>query len=194
MLSYKTIVSDVRLDEATGLYVPDHERGIISVQEDCSRSFVKQFLQILLGCYRSGGLATVQDTGNVTRTPNQIIRTGAAITVDTYGIVVGSGTTAVTASDYALATKIAHGTGAGQLSYAAEVQDTDVTVAGAVVSFNESRVFTNGSAGAIDVKEIGVYAWDSSFFYDIIRDVLTATDNVPVGKAYTVIYQTKTTA
>ena len=58
------------------------------------------------------------------------VRVGAAqgtIGVISTGIVVGSGSTAVTISRYALATQIAHGVGAGQLSYAAQTYTAPTT-------------------------------------------------------------------
>jgi len=72
------------------------------------------------------------------------------------GIVAGTGSTAVTISDYALDTLITHGVGAGQLEYAASSFGSN-TVAGSTSSFTASRVLTNSSGASITVNEIGIY-------------------------------------
>ena len=73
------------------------------------------------------------------------------------GIVVGTNSTAVTITDYALNTKVANGTGANQLSYAGQTTpDTSLTVSGSEAYFTLSRVLTNSSGGNITIKEVGI--------------------------------------
>lgn len=193
VMRYRTIVSDLVKDEETGLLVPDYDRGLISVQEDYSRSFVKQFLQFELTNW-SVTNPNIKDITNTNRTPGQnalAVNGGAGIL--TKGIVTGTGAAAVTAADVALGTLIAHGTGAGQLSYAAMTFDADVAVVEPDTTFNMSRIMTNLSAGSISVTEIGVYGLMANTFC-IIRDLLGAADAVAVGKAYTVVYTPATIA
>lgn len=196
VMKYRTMVSDLVVDEKTGLLVPDYDHGLISVQEDYSRSFVKQFLQFILAL-SANVLLTVKATDDVDWGMASIgtaIRMDGAAGSTAKGIVVGSGTTAVAAADNKLITLIAHGTGAGQLSYAIQVFDANVAVADPNTTYNMTRVMTNGSAASIDVKEIGVYADAGTRSILHIRDLLGATDAVPVGKAYTVIYTPATIA
>jgi hypothetical protein len=123
---------------------------------------------------------------------------------DAYGIQVGSGTTAVSRDNYALATKISHGTAAGQLSYGAmTVEDTDGTPPDTV--FRLIRTFTNNTTDPITVYEIGlaiansyhpIYdSWSLTTYYFLItRDVLSAPLTVPAGATLTVRYVLKVTA
>jgi len=83
----------------------------------------------------------------------------AVITDDSMGILVGTGTTGFTSTDTALATKIAHGTGAGQLEYGV-CPDTSTTTEPATVgdktSMKIARNFINNSGASITIKEVGI--------------------------------------
>jgi hypothetical protein len=74
------------------------------------------------------------------------------------GIVVGNSDTVQTfgTDDYALASIIAHGTGAGQLQYSAQATAT-VADDGANRTVTHVRSFVNGSGGNVTVKEVGWY-------------------------------------
>lgn len=76
---------------------------------------------------------------------------------DSYGIVVGSGTDAVTINDYKLQSQIMQGIGANLLQHS--VVDTpilfDVTSTKAQSAFR--RFFTNLSGSSITINEIGIY-------------------------------------
>jgi hypothetical protein len=119
----------------------------------------------------------------------------AASAADTYGIVVGSGTTAVAVSDYNVATKISHGTGTGQLQYGA------VTLIAPTISGNDCytevvRGFTNGSGATVTVAEIGlVFRFEGQTWYWLMcRDVLGEAVDVLDTKTLTVTYRVKVTA
>lgn len=73
----------------------------------------------------------------------------------TYGMRVGTGTTAPTINDVGLQTPIAHGTGSGQLSHAATVVSA-ARVEGTSGKLLISRTFTNSSGGSITVRESGL--------------------------------------
>lgn len=74
----------------------------------------------------------------------------------TYGIRVGTGSTLITADDYTVEGKIAHGVGAGQLNHAETVGTATVSVIGNTASTSFSRVFTNNSGGAITIGNYGL--------------------------------------
>lgn len=76
---------------------------------------------------------------------------------DECGIVIGTGSTAVSVSDYWLDTEIEHGTGVGQMSYA-QGSISAVNVLGTTCSVDINRAFTNNSGGAIVVTETGLVA------------------------------------
>lgn len=74
------------------------------------------------------------------------------------GIVVGTGSTAESFENNTLVTLVAHGTGAGQLSYAAQVSPTPSYVAGTKTWTSlYTRIFNNNSGGTIIVAETGIY-------------------------------------
>jgi len=119
-----------------------------------------------------------------------------------YGIVVGNGTKSVAISDYALASQIAHGTGAGQLDYNVSTISfsVDTSVSPAVGKIVLSRTFTNSSGATINITEVGIIArnyWkdniptilDTKFL--IMRDLLAQTYQVPNGATANVIITIK---
>ena len=113
----------------------------------------------------------------------------------TEGLVVGTGTNAVTLTDTALQTQIAHGTSAGQLQYGASVVNapsSDSTSTTLILT----RVFTNASGGTITITEIGIYASMTgllgTFLFCIVRDLATIAMND--GDQLTLNYILKTTA
>lgn len=146
---------------------------------------------------------THPDTAGANRTLRGNVTTGnmfnyaAPLNISTYGTVVGTGTAAEANSDYALQTQIAHGVGAGQLSYGA-CGTVEAIVVGSNVDMTLTRSWLNGSGGVITVNEIGVYvsSQDSAAaqrFFCIVRDVLAAGDAIPNGSTYTVVYTLRTT-
>jgi hypothetical protein len=124
----------------------------------------------------------------------------AADNVDTYGIVVGSGTTVPASLDqfYNLESKIAHGTGSGQLDYGPHTfydLGLDTGVSPPVYRYRLVRTFTNLSGAGININEVGIVVrnyWkntsavknDQKFL--IARDVLSSTYTVPNGGTATV--------
>jgi hypothetical protein len=124
--------------------------------------------------------------------------TRAGDNVDSYGIVVGSGTAPFNLNNYALATKIAHGTGAGQLDYDAMSLDDlglDTSVSPPVYRVRLLRGFKNLTTSPITIAEVGVIArnyWKRSggvlndVTFLIARDVLPTNYTVPAGGSATV--------
>ena len=186
----------------------DKNGKILSKKSRKSRSFVIAYSQLLrefcLG--RAYGLGipvglSIVDTGGTTRTSDTtpIASTVPAMlapaALATYGIVVGTGTNAVTNNDYALQTQIAHGNGAGQLSHS-NTTITSSQVVGINVDCLFSRTFANNTAGTIIVNEAGCYvsARDTGVqrYYCIVRDV--QTQPILPGQSLTVQYTFRTAA
>ena len=161
-----------------------------------SDSYVKQFIQVLYSMASMVDSIVMKDTSNVDQTitwngyPTFYVPGQAGVTGN--GILIGTGTTAVTINDYAMETLIDHGTGAGEMQYAALTRTAPVTdVSG--TSFRLSRVFSNDSGGSITVEEIGVVV-NCIFYILIIRDVLGASAiTVANGEELTLNYTIKTT-
>lgn len=136
--------------------------------------------------------ATMADTSNTSRAlggSSQFVAVNAASDNGNFGTFVGSGTTAVGISDYNLATKIAHGNGAGQLRYRLQ-GSANLGVVGSTASFTTDRNFDNNSGADVDVKEIGLVgeATGTGYYFLLARDVLPSTVTVPNGGVLRVVY------
>ena len=192
------------------------------------RSFVRAFFDILytrLGCGNHGST----DTSGVTRDSSYTILPPmfcsapfgshkTAIETNTYtsvlngarygtgssfGIVVGSGTAAVTTIDDNLQTQIAHGTSTGTLKYLNHYIPNDVTTSGANVSYNIERLFLNASGGDVTVNEVALYAATVALlsgadypvtYYCLIRDLVDPAVTVADGEYLKVMYTIQVTA
>jgi len=179
-----------------------------------SKSFVLQFLGLFDAHFShpAGGFTTavtVKDTAGASRSMGatayaygygaNLWAAFAPNSNDTYGIQVGTGTTAPTNIDYKLETKISTGVGAGNLSYGTHSKTT-TQVVGSNVDFVFSRSFYNGSGNTVTVNEIGivVYNTDSTnpgvaAYILLARDVITPVD-VANAQTLTVQYTFRTTA
>lgn len=96
---------------------------------------------------------------------------------DTVGIVVGTGTNAVTPTDVALQTRVVHGTSANTLEYGG-CELLSIAFANPNGSFNIRRYLTNNSGGAITINELGIYAVGcvgnyQSYTFCITRDLVS---------------------
>jgi hypothetical protein len=110
------------------------------------------------------------------------------------GIMVGSGTGAVSNSDYKLGTQILHGSTAGLLQHGA-MEVADPMIVGANVDCQYVRRFANHSTGTVTVKEIGIYTQftGNAWYFCIVRDLLGTPDDILDGEAYVVEYIFRTT-
>jgi hypothetical protein len=73
---------------------------------------------------------------------------------DSFGIIVGSGSTPVSPTDYALASKIPHGTGSGQLDYEPSTVTSSYSSTSSYIEI--ARSFINRSGADIVVREVGI--------------------------------------
>lgn len=185
----------------SGLYLKDKR------VEQCN-SYVDNFNKWLysLLCDSTGSLnGSAVDTGGTARTINAGGSSGAVIRllmsgiytsgVATGGIQVGTGIGATTISTYAIGTLIAHGIGAGQLSYGAISLD-GWTTSGADSWYAISRAFTNSSGGNITVTEVTAVARMNSttthhFLFE--RTKLSSSETVNNGTTKTFTYKFKVT-
>lgn len=165
-----------------------------------SRSFLIQFLEFIYRMFNFVGSYDATGTGGTevkiyvyNDLCQEHFRVDAALNAGTYGIVVGTGDTAVTNTDYKLETKIAQGEGAGEFIHGSGTVETAAEV-GDNVEFIVKRTFTNLSGGQITVTEAGIYTKSAtSYIHCIIRDVLGAGIDVPDKCSLTVIYTVRTT-
>ena len=147
----------------------DADGNITYQEEKQSKSFVKAFLAILAAVMGDQILsANHNDTGGTARAIRGNPNGGSAqptafgsdglVNISTKGIVLGTGTTAVAATDAALGTQIAHGTSSGQLVHLAQVFAPNAINIGSITTLTTVRSFLNQSGGSIVVGEIGIYA------------------------------------
>lgn len=115
---------------------------------------------------------------------------------DSLGLVVGSGTTAVSPSDYALESQIPHGSADGQLyHYATTFVEPYSDAEG--LHFEIYRQFANHGSITVSISEAGIITYfrfymkdgklgtliNQTAYFLIIRDVFSAIDIPPAGGA-----------
>jgi len=173
-------------------------------------SFLANFIKMLYctmmyhhAPYADGAALSLVDTDGVSRSGSStyaingmgssFFKANASSGDTTYGVLVGTDNEAILTKDinnYQLGAKIAHGTGAGQLSYG-DHSIVPVTHDGASYSYaGITRSFSNGSGGSIDVEEIGLATymyWDTNTYryFLLSRDILGTPVTVPDGQAMT---------
>lgn len=159
-----------------------NEKGELVEQRTVpGKSLVKNFLHMLYAHF----IATTQAVNNTSGGTSNYASSnypylGADGSNDNFGILVGTGTTAPVPANAAMETKIAHGTGAGQLIYGGcsasgafvpQDQDTVVII---------TRAFRNYSGGTITIEEIGIVVTEDttpSLYWLISRDTTTQAMN-----------------
>ena len=172
--------------------VRDKVGNLISEEEHDAHSTLQAFMQLLLAQMLGAGAAGFIDTGGVSRSVGPIqtvFKIVAAAGDATLGIVAGTGITAVEIDDYSVETLVAHGVGAGQLSYGTMAIDSVVTTVGSTVYFNASRTFTNSSGGLITITEIGLYGLGASSNYKFALDRTLSTKAIADTENATCTYK-----
>jgi hypothetical protein len=202
-----------QLSAALGIPMPTvwltfetHDKhGIITRHRVRSHTWTRNMWNNVLGFFSNnsaeatnfgaGHLSIKQSSGTVAANPagNQWggINPVGLVANSLYGIVVGAGSTAWTFEDYTLADLIAHGTGAGQLSYQPQNSTTIAYDNGSLKwGAQLQRVFSNSSGGDITVYEVGIriYASAAGIYYMLSRDVLATPVLVADGAQLTVTY------
>jgi hypothetical protein len=137
-------------------------------------------------------VAVMRDTGNNTRRLGTTYASVVGGVGELIGIVVGSSDTAYDPTQYDLANKILHGSGAGQLFYDGVTIET-LTETPPTFLFRIIRSMTNQSTGSVTVRELGLFIrladdTNNARFYMLARDVLTSAVTVPAGSTLTVRY------
>jgi len=190
--------------------VRDKSGKLIYKRRYRAKSWLTQFIKVLKGHFATrhnttigngnttavditGASRTIPDHCNVRYSYFTNISTLGDAGDTSQGIVVGSGTTPNSLSTYALAQLIAHGTGAGQLSYGAMNVEEVTNPSENLLLFRLIRTFTNQSGADITVYEIGLHAkftdsTGSPRTFLLARDVLPSPVTVANGRTLTVRY------
>ncbi|MBA7658649.1 hypothetical protein ES703_66608 [subsurface metagenome] len=177
--------------------VRDRHGQIVSRERRKARSFLKAWNQ-MASVQMSQNSRTITDIGGTARSVARNgfsfrMAVGAGIT--NHGIVIGTGDTAVTINDYALAALIAHGAGGGQMNYqACSVALSQVSAPNC--DYIVSRSVVNNSGVLITVKESGIYirVGPVPYYACGLRDVFGTPQDVPNGGSITVNYTLRVTA
>ena len=109
------------------------------------------------------------------------------------GIQVGTGTTAVTPTDIALAIRVAHGRATGELEYGG-CELINIVFANPNGEFTIRRYVTNSSGGSITVNEVGIYAVGTDYSasaawaFCIARDIVSPGIAIANGELLRVTY------
>ena len=179
----------------------DKNRDLLFKQKKPVRSFLYNWTKALYGLSYNGcqsQAATLKDTGGTDRAYPNLYNENEYIFCfrefegyTRYGILVGNGTTSVTLDDYNLASKIAHGTGAGQLYYY-EVDTRHYTDSDR--SYLEVyRLLVNKSESNVTVSEVGLVfrerdASGAHYFFLILRDLVDPAVTVEPAQTLQVRY------
>jgi hypothetical protein len=131
---------------------------------------------------------TLTDTAGTGRTiyqnqmDNYALAADAALGDAFYGIMFGTGETAVDQDDSQMDSVITHGTGAGELEFSACTVGT-VSKNGNISSYQITRTVTNNSGGDITIKEcgLGVRTNDAGYKILIERTILPTPYTVVAG-------------
>jgi hypothetical protein len=207
----KEIEKPVGIGAVLELTVKDKDGNITDHRVLESKSFVRQFLELLYT--QMGGvyywkadqpyqhpyviIVSTKGLKKAAFADDAIFDCSGAASDQNMGIMVGIGTTAPTIDDYALETRITHGTGAGQMQYG-DVAFGLPTSDASTSHFTITRDFANASGGLITVSEIGLYVrcsvvnysgYHEDDYFMIIRDVISGGIDVPDGQTLTVNYR-----
>jgi len=178
--------------------VKDREGKLLKCIRRKSYSYLKQWNELVCAQAKYDEAVSIKNTDGVNKSV-AFYNVSLGMTADAadvrWGNVVGRGSTAVAIDDYKLETLCTEGTGENQLSYLACTVGASSVVASSA-SFEISRSALNLSGAAITVTEIGIIArgYDAGIHsFQVIRDVLASSVEVPDGGAISVVYTLKVT-
>ncbi|MBA7710747.1 hypothetical protein ES703_119693 [subsurface metagenome] len=185
------------------IVIRDRHGKIVSRERRKSKSFLRAWNDIICAQVTgaSGYLKRIDgdDTRGISPFADNFKMTSGYVNgaENEKSIVVGSGNTAVTISDYALETLIAHGAGAGQLSYQAATVNESI-VSAPNCGFLVERAFVNNSGAEITAREAGIYLRiKGPTYYGFccgVRDVFGTPQAIPNGGSLSVNYTLRVTA
>jgi hypothetical protein len=188
MQKYYEELKGISLD--IDLVLKDKDGNVVKKVRTPGNSFLLNFMNMLYAVLTATAFANfaserIRTTPSYTVEGRQIqytrelagIQAWAPKEDDTHGVLIGSGTSAVTPNDTWLASQIKNGLGSGQMLYLfSEVDAT--TVAGTSAYITLRRSFINHSGNDITITELGVVVWNvnPSSYLLIIRDLIPPID------------------
>jgi hypothetical protein len=174
------------LDVFVELELRDKEGKLLRKRRFKSKTWVRNFIAMI---NRSMGGDALMQMINGSWTDRASWDVGAGTGNDSNGIQIGTGSNPWAYDQYALQSKISHGTGVGQMLYGAVSVSSLITITNGI-KFVISRIFTNGTSSSITVREISLVSWAYGWndWRILARDVLSPAVDVPAGSSLTVRY------
>lgn len=139
-------------------------------------SYLRQMIDMLY-IQMGSTSGSLKDTGGSARSVAASIyafRVNTEVGNAAWGIQVGTGTGAVTISDFQLNPLIAAGNDPDQLNYG-EMSVGIPAIVGSSAKFTLARTFTNNSGSDITVKEVGLVTFGASYAFMLERTLLEFT-------------------
>ena len=124
------------------------------------------------------------DAANESQGPaTTLMRTNAPAGTKTYGMLIGTGTAVVTIADFVMAAIVTT-----NVDYSAHTYGVEQPTASSY-RCTISRTFTNNTAAALAIEEVGlaVMPTSGSNYYLIDRTLMTVS--VPIGTSQTLVYR-----
>ena len=177
-----------------------NEYGRKSEKKFPANSLVVAFVPLLFQSLPAVGIANITDTGNTLRTGTTAGYSACPTSAEVglFGIFLGTGTIAVALADYKLNIPIAHGAGAGQLSYGAYATAANMLYFPAITngstnSWSLLRIISNLDTSNLEAKEAGLVIRHATFNFLVERTVLSPTYNFLAKTSVMVEYKASIT-
>ena len=154
-----------------------------------ANSFVKAFIDMLYKHFSQETLAIVETDGtSIAHAPFiEDLEATAGVGITGYGIVVGTGTNAVTVDDICLQTQVT-----ANIAHGAVTVSEPVTV-GNARQLDIARTFINNTGALLEIKEVGLYIITASTAYVYCLDRSLYSFEVSDGESISLRYRIKVT-
>lgn len=182
---------DHRKDHISAFYVLkviDSAGNVVKTVEAESDSFVRNFLLLLQAGFQNAAVS-ITDIAGTSRSCLGFSAPAATVGITNSSIVIGSGTTAVTPTDYKLASQI---TSLEHVQLLLTQPTAPVLNGSNIESRMFRRSFNNRTGATVDVNEIGVYVIASTYSIMILRDVLGTPVSVANNQTLQIEYIVRT--
>jgi len=148
-----------------------------------ANSLLKQFAKGLKIHFQQANETVKQTSGaDISAGPHALdFKCVAAQDVTNIGIVIGTGTTAVTMTDYKLEAQVTTNVAHSNVSFGEDTPDASTYRVQII------RTFTNNTGAALEIREVGLYSPLGGYYYCCIDRTLYSVD-LAAGQSVTLTY------